>query len=235
MISNSAFKKIINLKKHFPKLDNRGALLIPTTLKLKDLEFMKYRHLPVNWQINAVTEDDLPKEFSPKAVKLVDLFRRKTIDLSYEVMLIFDYKTGELIYCFVNYLGDGDKVFGDVNERILIGRSIGIIHNHPIQYGSPPSNENFQILNLIFQDYEILSSWDGIWIIESKESIPPNEINDIKNKIQELYDYSCEISESECIGEREIIQRCDELYGSLLLNYIGNHHLNIKLTKKELY
>ncbi|WP_405266962.1 hypothetical protein [Methanobrevibacter sp.] len=98
MISNSAFKKIINLKNHFPKIDNRGALLIPAGLKLKDLDFMKYRHLPVNWQISAVTEDDLPEEFSPKAVKLVDLFRRKTIGLDNEAMLIFDYTTGELIY-----------------------------------------------------------------------------------------------------------------------------------------
>ena len=234
MISDSAFKKIIELRHHFPKLDERGALLIPTKLKLKDLEFMKYRHLPVNWEIGAVTEDNLPEEFSPKAVKIVDLFRRKTIDLDYEVMLIFDYETGDLVYCFVNDLGHGDEVFGEVNEKILIEKSIAVIHNHPMDYGSPPSSENFQILGLEFQDYEILSSWDGIWIIESKESIHPREIINIKNKIQEIYDYSCEISAAEHVEENEIISRCDELYGNLLLGYINNHYLNVKLTKTEL-
>ncbi|WP_405266964.1 hypothetical protein [Methanobrevibacter sp.] len=64
--------------------------------------------------------------------------------------------------------------------------------------------------------------------------MPPNEIMDIKDRIRELYDYSCEISESEHIGEKDIIQRCDELYGNLLLKYIKNHHSNIRLTKKDL-
>ncbi|AMD17342.1 hypothetical protein TL18_04475 [Methanobrevibacter sp. YE315] len=51
MISNSTFKKLINLGNHFPKLGDKGALLIPTSLKLNDLEFTKYRHLSVNWEI----------------------------------------------------------------------------------------------------------------------------------------------------------------------------------------
>lgn len=71
MISDSAFKKITGLRHDFPKIDDRGALLIPTSLKLKDLEFMKYRHLQVNWEIGAVTEYNLPEEFSPEAVKIV--------------------------------------------------------------------------------------------------------------------------------------------------------------------
>ena len=108
MISDSAFKKIIGLRHHFPKLDDRGALLIPTGLKVKDPEFMKYRHLPVNWEIEQVTKKDLPEDFSPKAVKIVDLFRRKMINLDYEIMLIFDYKTGELVYCFVNENNSGE-------------------------------------------------------------------------------------------------------------------------------
>lgn len=85
-----------------PKMDNRGALLIPLSLKVKDLEFAHYRHIPINWNIEAVMPKCLPKDFSKNAVKIVDMFRRKTIDLDYEIMLIFDYKTAELLYCFVN-------------------------------------------------------------------------------------------------------------------------------------
>lgn len=35
-------------------------------------------------------------------------------------------------------------------------------------------------------------------------------------------------------GKMEMIKQFDALYGNLLLNYINNYHLNIKLTKKVL-
>ena len=140
MFSNSVIKKFVSIKNNLPKLDNKGGLLMPSSLKFEDSDFMKYRHIPVNWEIKSVSEDCLPEEFSPMAVKLVDMFRRKTIDLPYEIMLIFDYKTGDLIYCFVNDDGSGDEVFGVVDEDILFGRNICIIHNHPIEYGSSPSS-----------------------------------------------------------------------------------------------
>ena len=79
-----------------------------------------------------------------------------------------------------------------------------------------------------------MSSWDGIWIIESKESMPIGEIIKIKDKIQQFYEYSWEIVENKDIGNIEMIKQFDEIYGNLLLTYINNYHLNIKLTKKEL-
>lgn len=233
MAFKTPLKIIFGIKNLFPKMDNKGALLIPFDLKVKDQEFMHYLNLPVNWQIKSVTVDDLPRDFSRKAVKIVDLFRRKTIDLDYEVMLIFDYKTGKLIYCFVNE-DDGDEVTGVVDENIFHGNNIAIVHNHPKNYGSSPSCENFQILGLDFQDYEILSSWDGIWTIESKDSLLFEEIDKIKDNIQQFYDYSWEIVQDDEIGEEEMIKKVDRLYGKLLLNYINNYYLNIKLTKKEL-
>lgn len=217
-----------------PKMDNRGALLIPLSLKVKDLEFAHYRHIPINWNIEAVMPKCLPKDFSKNAVKIVDMFRRKTIDLDYEIMLIFDYKTAELLYCFVNEESGGDEVSGQVDEEIFAGHDIAVIHNHPKNYGSSPSNENFQILDLTFQDYEILSSWDGIWIIESKEPIPIGEIRKIKYKIQQFYEYSWEIVENMDGGKMEMIKQFDTLYGNLLITYINNYPLNIKLTKKVL-
>ena len=216
-------------------LDNRGGLLIPINLKIRDEDYCKYRHLEMNPHINSLTCEDLPCEFSQKAVRLVDVFRRKTIDLDYEVMLIFDYVTSEIIYCFVNDFEEGDYVQGEVDEKIFNGKHIAVVHNHPIEYGSPPSDENFQILSLVFQDFEILSSWDGIWIIESKGVISESEILDIKNKIKQIYDYSSEISENMDLDEENIIFKTDEIYGKLLLEYISNHHLNIKLSKRELY
>lgn len=89
-------------------------------------------------------------------------------------------------------------------------------------------------MDLTFQDYEILSSWDGIWIIESKEPIPIGEIRKIKYKIQQFYEYSWEIVENMDGGKMEMIKQFDTLYGNLLITYINNYPLNIKLTKKVL-
>ena len=57
--------------------DNSGGFLIPTSAKISDSEYARYRHLPINWSIPPITKDDLPEEFSPQAVKTVDMFRRK--------------------------------------------------------------------------------------------------------------------------------------------------------------
>ena len=232
MISNSALRKIIDIKNHLPKLDDRGALLIPTSLKLKDLEFMKYRHMPVNWHIDAVTEDDLPEEFSPKAVKLVDLFRRKTIDLDYEAMLIFDYKTGELIYCFVNDCRSGE-VTGEVDESRFEGKHVSIIHNHPKNFYSPPSSRNFQILSLGFQDYELVSSWDALWILESKEELSNEKIIEIKEAIQVLYENATEKAYHEFLDDEIGFKKASDMYGELLLNYINNANLSVKLIRRD--
>jgi hypothetical protein len=62
--------------------DNRGGFLIPTSAKITDTDYGRYRHLPINWSISPITKDDLPEEFSPQAVKTVDMFRRKTFDLT---------------------------------------------------------------------------------------------------------------------------------------------------------
>ena len=52
-------------------------MLIPLELKLTDEEYKFYRELAVDWTIPPIKEEDLPKEFSKKACKLVDLFRKK--------------------------------------------------------------------------------------------------------------------------------------------------------------
>ena len=230
MISSSTSKKIIGLKNHFPKLDDWGALLVPMSLKLEDTEFMKYRHLPVNWQIKPVTGNDLPEEFSQEAVKLIDLFRRKTIDLTYEVMLIFDYETGQIIYCFVNDDESGE-VYGDVDEIIFEGKHISVIHNHPKKFYSPPSSRNFQILGLDFEDYELISSWDSLWILQSKEKIPEEQITEIKEEIQLLNDTATKKAYQEY--SEDGFRKASDIYGELLLRYINNLKANVKLTRRD--
>ena len=223
MISERAFKKIINLKNYFPKLDDKGGLLIPMNLKLKDIDFMKYRHLPVNWEIKPVTKEELPFEFSTRTVMLIDLFRRKTIDLDYEVMILFDYNTGELLYCFVNDSGQSNEVYGSVNPEIFVGKHVASIHNHPKGYSSALSSENFQILELEFEDYELVSSWDSLWVLKSKKILDGKNVAEIKKSITELYKYSESQNDSN-----------DSLYEELLLEYINNCDFNISLSRRYL-
>ena len=232
MIFKISQNKIIGFWKNRTKLDNKGALLIPVSFKLKDDEFMHYRHLNVNWEINSVKKEDLPDEFSAKAVKIVDLFRRKTIDLGYEVMMIFDYKTGELIYCFVNDEKPGE-VNGEVDESIFDGKHIAIIHNHPKGFYSPPSSRNFQILSLDFQDYELVSSWDALWVLEFKDKMSPEVINKLKEEIQLLYENSTENAYVKYSDRSIGFKKSSDMYGELLLRYINNQGLNIKLIRRD--
>jgi hypothetical protein len=92
MISINSIKKIVHTL-HWGNVydsvkecsrDTRGGFLIPTSSKVIDIEYAKYRHLPINWDLAPITKDDLPEDFSPQAIKTVDMFRRKTIDLPYE-------------------------------------------------------------------------------------------------------------------------------------------------------
>ena len=211
------------------KNDNCGALLIPIQLKVKDQEYKFYRDLPVDWSISPVKIEDLPSEFSKKACDLVDLFRRKTINLDFECMLYFDYITGEIIYCFIgneNYLEDF------IDESFFKNKHIASIHNHPRKGISPPSSNNFQIIEIESEDYEIISSYDNIWILKSKgvnSKIFRNKINfDVENILVKSINDSFDILG---MDYRILI---NDLYGTYLLNYIYDYYPDIILTKVEL-
>lgn len=71
MLSKGSLKQIAN-KLHLDDSvssmneclkDNRGGFLIPSSAKITDSEYARYRHLPINWDIPPVTEDDLPEQF----------------------------------------------------------------------------------------------------------------------------------------------------------------------------
>ena len=53
---------------------------------------------------------------------------------------------------------------------------IASIHNHPHQYYSPPSGKNFEMLSNEFEEYELISAKNELWILESKEMIFDDEI-----------------------------------------------------------
>lgn len=215
--STLTIDKIKNFLDNF-RNDNRGALLIPIELKLKDIDFLKYCHLEVDWDIPPLTKDDLPHDFSNKALKLINLFRRKTINLNYECFLYFDYVTGEIIYCFVK--DDGENVIEDyVDERQFKGMNIASIHNHPKECLSAPSGENFQILDLEFEDYELISGYDEFWIIEAKGII--DNSYEIKKRVLDFYNFY--------LGD--FIQ--DIEYGNYLINYLNDGKNNINITKKD--
>ena len=145
--------------------DNRGGFLIPFEFKLTDRDYERYRHLPINWSIGQITREDLPDDFSQRAVKTVDMFRRKTFDLDYECLIYFDIHSGNIVSCAFS-----DKGPDEVNAVIFLdcieGMHIASIHNHPHQYYSPPSGKNFEMLGLDFEEYEIISAKNQLWILE---------------------------------------------------------------------
>jgi len=177
---------LYNIIKNSLSIDNRGAFVLPSELKLKDQEFLKYCHLDVDWDANSISKEDLPPEFCKKAVNLVDLFRRKTVNLPYECLLFFDYKTGEIIYCFVedNLYG---KVFEEIYENHFENRHVASIHNHPKGFLSAPSGQNFQILEIENEDYELICGYDEFWILEAKGVFNESVVEEIREKASNIY------------------------------------------------
>lgn len=149
------------------------------------------------------------------AVKLVDLFRKKTINIDYECLMYFDYTTGELIYCFV---GDENQINNFVDDVHFKDKNIASIHNHPKGYLSAPSGENFQILDLEFEDYELISGSDGLWIIEAKGVIKNSD--DIKDDILGMY--------NDYLDDDISIK----YYEDFLIKYLNHNRDNISITKK---
>lgn len=195
--------------------------MLPFELRLKDQEFLKYCHLDVDWDIPSVSSEDLPEEFDQKAVKLVDLFRRKTANIPYECMLFFDYKTGEIIYCFVEDNLDG-KIMEEINEFYFEGKNVASIHNHPKGFLSAPSGKNFQILEIENEDYELICGHDEFWILEAKGVFDKEIVEEIREKAKFFYFHSINFEKN---AENKI-------YGDSLLKYINNKvKNNIKLIK----
>ncbi len=130
----------------------------------------------------------MPEDFSPQAVKTVDMFRRKTFNLIDECMIYFDYKNGHIVSCNFSNDSQQNKVQGEVYPIVLKDMHIASLHNHPNQYYSPPSGKNFQMLGFDFEDYELVISHKELWILESHEHVfTDEEINEIRKDVDDFF------------------------------------------------
>lgn len=181
LLSLENFKEFLN--------DNRGGLVLPFKgSAYNDEDFLEYQRLEFDKTIKSILPEDLPSDFCDEACRLVDEFRRKTVNEKVEWMLYFDYKTGEVIYC---WKGREGRSGGDYERINFYGRNIASIHSHQKGYYSFPSPENFDILENEFEDYEIITSINAMWIIEFKGKVD----DEVRREFQK--DFSIEFDKFE--------------------------------------
>ena len=127
-------------------------------------DFEKYKKLQIK-DVPSIKPGDLPNEFCDNAFNIVDEFIRKTSGCDKEILIYFDYFSGEIIECVI---GDFDNVSFEVNGDDRIRKNICSIHNHPKEVFSPPSGKNFGILMREYEDYELIASESELWILKAK-------------------------------------------------------------------
>ena len=146
------------------KLGKNLISLIPPIIDIDENDCEKYKKLKIK-NIASIKKSDLPQEFSDEAFKIVDEFIRKTIDLNYEILLYFDYITGEIIKCKI---GSQSNVKIAYNDEEFKGKHIASIHNHTKDMYTPPSDKNFGIFLRKWEEYELIAGWNGLWILKGK-------------------------------------------------------------------
>ena len=162
-----------------------GLLFLIVNLLDRGSDFDDYQKLEIQ-NVSSITREDLPSEFSDKAYETVDEFIRKTRDLDYEIVLYFDYVTGEVHKCAK---GDGNNVKLNFEENEFKKCNIASIHNHPSSVYSPPSDKNFGILMRTFEDYELIASAKELWILKAK-GVNPIICFDLKDFAEKILE-SC--------------------------------------------
>ena len=222
-LSKESFREFLN--------DNRGGLVLSFgDIDFKDTDWIEYKLLKVDKSVKPINPEDLPEDFCEEACRLVDEFHRKTVNQKVEWMLYFDYKTGEVVYC---WKGEEGRAIGDFEKIIVKGRNICSIHSHVFGYYSFPSPDNFDILENDFEDYEIITSINAFWIVEFKGSI--DEISrtifqqDIRENMKSVMSVIGAMHNAHDIHIRE------EVIGNYLINGIDKEiqGINLVLTKKE--
>lgn len=186
--------------------DNQGSLF--PNIKT---DYDEYRQLGIDWTVNSINPDDLPKEFSRKTINEINKFRRKTANLNDEWLLYIDYETGEILDCIKGVVGE---LSGTINLNTFKDRKVVSIHNHPQDFLSPPSYDNFDLLKFDFEDYEIICSEDEFWIIEAKGIFKERKIKTIRKNVKLLYENAIDYSIDDISA--------NEIYGNNLLKYLKN-------------
>lgn len=127
-------------------------------------DFEKYKKLKIN-NVPSIEKSDLPPEFGEKSFKIVDEFIKKTINLDYEILIYFDYITGDLLKCKI---GTESSIEVQFKDREFEGKHVASLHNHTKDMYTPPSNKNFGIFSRSWEDYELIASNGGLWILKGK-------------------------------------------------------------------
>lgn len=157
---------------------------------------------------------------------------KKTIDLDYEVLIYFDYITGEILDCKI---GTNKNVKLKLEEKKFKGKHIASIHNHTKDMYTPPSDKNFGIFLRKWEDYELIAGTDGLWILKGKlkDERLAFELKIISSLLFKIALYDSNSNNNQKNIET-IEDECDKTYGKLLSNYINDKNINeIQLMKKE--
>jgi len=150
--------------------------------------------------------------------------------LDYEIVRYFDYVTGEILKCAV---GDLNSVKIEFVDGEFYGYHVASIHNHPLGVYSPPSDKNFGIFLRNFEDYEIVSSFNQLWILEAK-GINQLMYVDLKESTGDILEACEEYCDKIYSDSKKANDACDNIFGITLSNYINDKNImNIQLSKRE--
>ena len=214
------------------KIKNKILIIICLFLALiqtDESDCEKYRKLKA-YDVTSINKSDLPSEFSEKAFRLVDEFIKKTSNLDYEIVIFFDYMTGEIIKCRI---GIKDQVKLKFNDEEFKGKNIASIHNHPKNLFTPPSGKNFGIFLREQEKFELIAGHNGLWILEGKY-VDEELTKEFQEESMKLFASSLNYCLKKFSTQKEIDARCDYLYRARLSKYINDKNINgIQITKKE--
>ena len=204
-------------------------VVLLTNLVNIGVDFKDYEKLEIN-DVDSIKPSDLPQEFGVGAFKTVDEFIKKTRFLDCEWVIYFDYLSGEILKC----VSEGkDNVSFNFESGEFEGHHVASIHNHPADVYSPPSDKNFSILMRGFEDFELVSSVNELWILKAK-GVHPILNMDFKFAAKMFLDSCQEYCDKLYDDNKKSGDMCDLIYGITLLNYINDKNINdIQLVKKE--
>ena len=150
-------------------------------------------------------------------------------------MIYFDYLTGSIVSCNFSEKNSPKEVQGFLYPDLLKNMNIASIHNHPLQYCSPPSGKNFEMLGLEFEEFEIISSKKELWILESREIIFDNQIlKNLRKKLDLVLNSYFDEASKNFNNDYVLLDNVNKGYGDFLLTYLNNKCDKIKLTRRYL-
>lgn len=191
-------------------------------------DFKRYEKLKIK-DVPSIEKSNLPQEFSDESFEVVDEFIRKTIGLNYEILLYFDYVTGEILQCKI---GDKTTVEIKFDDNEFDGKHIASIHNHTKEMYTPPSDKNFGIFLREWEKYELIAAHNCLWILKGK--LKDKKLNfELKTNSQILFTMVLDHCSKRYKNNEKRNDKIDEEYGKLLSNYINNNIKEIQIQKME--